>query len=102
MDARANIMKTFSNLLISLIIAAWIIAIAVFSIQNVTPVSLKFLTYQSIEIPMGVVLAFSVGVGVMGGAIAPLFLPRSSRKRASIPPEEEEEEYILESWSENS
>ncbi|NEP12682.1 MAG: LapA family protein [Symploca sp. SIO2C1] len=64
-------MKTFANLLSSLIVAGWIGAIALLSIQNIKLVSLKFLYFKSIEMPVGIVLAFSVGLGVIGGAIVP-------------------------------
>jgi uncharacterized integral membrane protein len=62
-------MKSFANLLISLIVAIWVIAIAIISVQNFEPVSLKFLTFQSIKIPVGIVLAFSAGVGLIGVSI---------------------------------
>jgi uncharacterized integral membrane protein len=62
-------MKTFANFFISLIMAIWIIAIAIISVQNATPVSLKFLTFQSIKIPIGLVLAFSAGMGIIAVAI---------------------------------
>jgi len=62
-------MKTISNLLISVIVAVWVVAIAIISVQNATPVSLKFFTYQSIQIPFGLVLAFCAGVGLIGIAI---------------------------------
>jgi uncharacterized integral membrane protein len=65
-------MKAIANLLTSLVLAAWIGAIALLAIQNVTPVSLRFLNYETIQIPMGIVLAFSVGIGAIVGAIAPV------------------------------
>ncbi|WP_066378058.1 MULTISPECIES: LapA family protein [unclassified Anabaena] len=76
-------MKSLANLLISLIVAVWVVAIAVISVQNATPVSLKFLTFQSIQIPVGLVLAFSAGVGLIGVAILqPLWgLGNSSNSR---------------------
>ena len=73
-------MRTLSNLLISLIIAAWIGAIAVFSIQNIQPISLQFLAFNSIELPLGVLLALSVGVGLVVGAVFPVFFSRSRRR----------------------
>lgn len=75
-------MKAFANLLTSLIIAGWISAIAILSIQNFTPVSLKFLSFETIQIPVGIVLAFSVAVGVVGGAIAPLIWQLAGRQAA--------------------
>ncbi len=62
-------MKTFAPFLTTLIIATWVIAIAIISVQNATLVSLKFLTFQSIQIPMGLLLAFSAGVGLIGMAL---------------------------------
>jgi uncharacterized integral membrane protein len=61
--------KTLGNLLISLVVGIWIVAIAIISVQNATPVSLKFFTFQSIQIPIGLVLAFSAGVGIIGIAL---------------------------------
>ena len=65
-------MNTFTNLLTSLVVAGWVSAIAIISVQNYTPVSVKFLTFQSIQIPIGIVLGFSAAAGVIGGAIAPI------------------------------
>lgn len=81
-------MKTFTNLLTSIIVAGWISAIAILSIQNFTPVSLKFLSFETIQIPVGIVLAFSVAAGVIGGAIAPVLWQLAGRQ-----PEYEEDDY---------
>ena len=62
-------MKTIANLLTSLVLASWVMAIAILSVQNAAPVSLKFLTFESIQLPVGVVLAFSAVVGIMGMAL---------------------------------
>jgi putative membrane protein len=72
-------MKTFAHLLMMLIVASWIGAIALFSIQNVTTVSLQFLGFTSISLPIGLLLTFSAGGGMILGAVLPLFL--SSGKR---------------------
>lgn len=104
-------MNTFTNFLVSLIVATLIAAIAILSIQNVyleddSLLSLRFLTFQTIELPVGVVLAFSVGIGMVGGAIAPLFCPRSRRLQEPLSLEEdledEEEEDPLENWPPDS
>jgi lipopolysaccharide assembly protein A len=71
-------MKTIINIVASGIIASWIAFFAVFSIQNITAVSLQFLFLKSIDIPIGVLLAFLFGIGIVIGSILPLFLPRSS------------------------
>jgi uncharacterized integral membrane protein len=62
-------MKSFVHLVIALIIAVWVMAIALISVQNATPVSLRFLALQSIQIPFGLVLAFVVAGGLLGMAI---------------------------------
>jgi len=62
-------MKTLANLLTSIVVAFWVVAIAILSVQNVTPVTLKFLRLESIQIPVGLVLAFSAGVGIIGMAL---------------------------------
>ncbi|HEY9909150.1 MAG TPA: LapA family protein [Thermosynechococcaceae cyanobacterium] len=62
-------MKFLSSLLTSVLVAGWIGTIAVVAIQNFTPVSLRFLNWQSIEVPIGLVLAFSVGLGLVGAAL---------------------------------
>jgi len=58
-------MKTIVNLSISLILAVWLVAIAIISVQNATPITLKFLFWRSIQIPMGLVIAFSVAIGLL-------------------------------------
>ncbi len=62
-------MKTIANLLTSLVLASWVMAIAILSVQNAAPVSLKFLTFESIQLPVGLVLAFSAVVGIIGMAL---------------------------------
>ncbi len=63
-------MRSLSTLLISLLLALWIGAIAIIAVQNATPVTLRFLGLQSIQVPFGVVLAFSAMVGIGMTAIA--------------------------------
>ena len=43
-------------------------AIAILSVQNAALVSLN-LTFESIQLPVGLVLAFSAGVGIIGMAL---------------------------------
>lgn len=62
-------MRTLANLLTSILLAFWVVAIAIISVQNATPVSLRFLNFESIQIPVGLMLAFWVGVGIIGMAI---------------------------------
>ncbi|KAB8330221.1 LapA family protein [Scytonema tolypothrichoides VB-61278] len=84
-------MKTFANLLISIVIASWVLGVAILSVQNAEPVSLKLLTFQSIQIPVGIVLAFCAGVGIVGMALLqPLWgLAGSEQKNSRLEDETE-------------
>ena len=64
--------KLISPILCSIVLALWVSGIAIFSVQNSTPISLKFMAFQSIQIPIGVILAFSVSIGVI---ISSILLP---------------------------
>jgi uncharacterized integral membrane protein len=68
-----------TNLIISIIIAFWMGAIALLSVQNATSVTLRFLQFQSISLPLGVVLSFCIASGMVGTAIV-LVLGRSTRQ----------------------
>lgn len=75
-------MKQLSTLLAAMVLALWIGTIAIVSVQNFAPVSLRFWQYESFAMPMGLILAFSVGLGLVGAAIAhPLLLGKRSRRR---------------------
>ncbi|NET24880.1 DUF1049 domain-containing protein [Okeania sp. SIO1I7] len=67
--------KFISPILCSIILALWVSGIAIFSVQNSTEISLRFIAFQSIDMPVGVILAFSVSVGVIISSILlpPLF-----------------------------
>ncbi|MCG5058651.1 MAG: LapA family protein [Limnoraphis sp. WC205] len=77
-------MKIISPILTCLILAVGMSAIAIVSVQNATPVSIKFLTFESIQFPVGVILAFSVAVGLIFTAI---LIPIG--QRVSVTSEEE-------------
>ncbi|MFY7802689.1 MAG: LapA family protein [Limnoraphis robusta] len=77
-------MKIISPILTCLILAVGMSAIAIVSVQNATPVSIKFLTFESIQFPVGVILAFSVAVGLILTAI---LIPIG--QRVSVTSEEE-------------
>jgi uncharacterized integral membrane protein len=90
-------MKILTNLITSLILTFWISIIAVVSIQNINPISLQFLWFQSIQFPLGVLLTFGVGVGLIIGAFLPLFISKNKLKRKRfIPRQPEVEEYFSE------
>lgn len=58
-----------TRFLTSLVLAVWVSAIALIAIQNATPVSLQFLNLRTIEIPLGLVMAFSASIGMVGTAV---------------------------------
>ncbi|MBP0013364.1 MAG: DUF1049 domain-containing protein [Roseofilum sp. SBFL] len=65
------------HLSLTLLLSVWISAIAILSVQNATPVSLKFLLFESVQIPVGILLAFSASLGLLAGL---LILPWGSNK----------------------
>ncbi|PSB02981.1 DUF1049 domain-containing protein [Merismopedia glauca] len=65
-------MRNISNLLTSAILAILVSAIAILSVQNATLVSLRLFGLRSINLPFGTILALSVSVGILVGAIAPI------------------------------
>ncbi|MEA5509991.1 LapA family protein [Crocosphaera sp. UHCC 0190] len=65
-------LKLLTNFMVAGLIAFWLGAIAIFSIQNITAVSLTFLLWQSIKLPIGVLLAFCVSGGFILGALLPI------------------------------
>lgn len=65
-------MKTLPSFLAVALLAVWISAIAIVAVQNFTAVSFKFLQFESIQVPFGLVLAFSVGLGALGMALISL------------------------------
>jgi len=85
-------MKTIPLLAISFLVAILASAIGIISVQNATPVSLNFIFFQSIQMPVGVVLAMSMSAGVIGGALLqPLWNlsdSQNSRPKFQANPEE--------------
>jgi uncharacterized integral membrane protein len=60
---------TMIRLAFAVITAVWVVVIAIIAIQNATPVSIRLLNLQSIEIPFGVLLAFCAAGGLLGMAV---------------------------------
>jgi uncharacterized integral membrane protein len=85
-------MKTIPLLAISFLVAILASAIGIISVQNATPVSLNFIFFQSIQMPVGVVLAMSMSAGLIGGALLqPLWNlsdSQNSRPKFQANPEE--------------
>ncbi|MEO1294244.1 MAG: hypothetical protein AAFW75_00280 [Cyanobacteria bacterium J06636_16] len=53
------------KLLLAPLTAIWIVAIAILSVQNATPISVQFLAFRSVQLPFGVVLSFCVAGGML-------------------------------------
>jgi uncharacterized integral membrane protein len=84
-----ELMRTFVNLLISLVLAVWIMAIAIISVQNATPVALSFIKWRSIQIPMGLVIAFSVAMGILVVAVLQPIWALGEQDKGRFPEEAE-------------
>lgn len=67
--------------LLALVPALWVAAVAIVAVQNATPVSIRLLTLQSIEIPFGVLLAFGAAGGMVAAALGLWLLGLSSGNR---------------------
>ena len=85
-------MKTIPLLAISFLIAILASAIGIISVQNAAPVSLNFIFFKSIQMPVGIVLAISMSAGLIGGALLqPLWNlsdSQNSRPKFQANPEE--------------
>ena len=85
-------MKTIPLLAISFLVAILVSAIGMISVQNAAPVSLNFIFFQSIQLPVGIVLAMSLSAGLIGGALLqPLWNisdSQNSRPKFQANPEE--------------
>lgn len=69
------------TILLVLISAIWVIAIAILSVQNATPVTIRFLGLQSVEMPFGVALSMFVAGGMTATvALLLLFKPQKRRR----------------------
>lgn len=53
------------KLLLVVIPAIWVMAIAMISVQNATPVTIQFFGLKSVELPFGVVLSFCTAGGMV-------------------------------------
>ena len=77
-------MTFIANFLSSLMIALSFAAIAVFAVQNITPISLRLFVFESIQLPVGILLAFCIGFGLILGAFLPLLWQRPAKRRTRI------------------
>ncbi|MBE9195061.1 LapA family protein [Synechocystis sp. LEGE 06083] len=80
-------LRRMSQLAIAMVLALGLISLALLTIQNVTPVALSFLTLQSIEMPVGLLLVFAVAGGlVVGSLLVPL---SGGSRRRGIPSQQQ-------------
>jgi len=68
-------MQRLGIIIACLILAMAMVFIAVLSIQNITAISLQFLGFRLVEIPLGVLLTVSFSLGLILGAIIPFVKP---------------------------
>jgi uncharacterized integral membrane protein len=87
-------MKNFANLIASAIVAIWIVVIAIICTQNAESVSLKFLAYESVKIPFGLVFSFSVALGILITAVFVPVLSFSTTKTSRRGSLEEDPEFF--------
>lgn len=57
-----------TKFLLVVIPAVLVVAIAVLSVQNATPVSLQFLAFRSVPLPFGLWLGVGLAAGMVGTA----------------------------------
>lgn len=74
-------MNRTKQIIISLIIGFWLILIAVFSIQNIQLVSLKFFLFESIKLSTGVLLTLCLAGGFIFGSLIPLFFASTNKNK---------------------
>ena len=89
-------MKTIPLLAISFLVAILASTIGIISVQNAAPVSLNFIFFQSIQMPVGLVLAMSISAGLIGGALLqPLWnISDSQASRPKFPANPEESDTV--------
>lgn len=75
-------MSIFTNFLTTLILATGLVLFVVFAIQNVIPTSLTFLLFESIQLPISVLLTFYFALGLLLGVFLPLFWKRPVKRRS--------------------
>ena len=63
----------------------WLIAIAIVAMQNADPVTLLFLSWQSVQIPFGLLFACSVAAGLVAGGVWQLAQPVRTKKKSRRP-----------------
>lgn len=68
------------KLLVAVIPAVLVVAIAILSVQNATPVAITFLRGSSIALPVGIWLAFALALGMALTAILITFFGKTAKR----------------------
>jgi uncharacterized integral membrane protein len=63
------------------LMAFWVGLVAILATQNTTPISLRFLALESVTIPLGIALSFSIMLGMVGAGVGLVILGGGSRNR---------------------
>ena len=58
-----------TKLLLVVIPAFLVVAIAILSVQNANPISLKFFTFRFVALPFGLWLGLGLATGMVGAAL---------------------------------
>lgn len=74
-------LRQLSQLVIALLLATGLTALTLLSIQNVSPATLTFLMFRSIQLPVGLLLVFSLAAGLVLGSLFPLLPGAKSRSK---------------------
>lgn len=84
------------HFLFSLLLGVAIATAALLSVQNASAVTVKFLLWQSIPLPFGIVLAFTVSGGIL--LVALLRPGRGLAASSTSTPEFDLDEFDTEDW----
>ncbi|MGL5510537.1 MAG: lipopolysaccharide assembly protein LapA domain-containing protein [Microcoleaceae cyanobacterium] len=77
-------MKLMQTILINFLVVFWIGAIALIAIQNATPFTLQFFGWETISMPLGIMIALSVMLGIITGTIMlPFLQSKGTAKKSS-------------------
>lgn len=79
-------MRSLSLLGSAVVLGLWVSAIAILAVQNAEPVSLRFLSLQSIQFPIGLILALSATAGILGGTLIQVLEINSKSIHRQEPP----------------
>lgn len=69
-------MRIIAQLTNAIASAVLSVTVAVLSIQNIAPISLRWLWWRSVEIPFGVAIAGALAIGWILGVLTPLLFAR--------------------------